>query len=108
MGKRQRIQYLIEELREMQIVMKEIAEQMLFGDFSMTEDSYKEMKADYLAFIITMVDILNGAAYLFEQVPRTDNRYWKEQQEIQEYSEALKKEIANNMDKNDEKGRMKN
>ena len=66
------------------------------------------MKADYLAFIITMVDILNGAAYLFEQVPRTDNRYWKEQQEIQEYSEALKKEIANNMDKNDEKGRMKN
>lgn len=107
-GKRQRIQYLIEELREMQIVMKEIAEQMLFGDFSMTEDSYKEMKADYLAFIITMVDILNGAAYLFEQVPRTDNRYWKEQQEIQEYSEALKKEIANNMDKNDEKGRMKN
>ena len=106
-GKRQRIQYFVEELREMQIVMKEIAEQMLFGDFSMTEDSYKEMKADYLAFIITMVDILNGAAYLFEQVPRTDNRYWKEQQEIQEYSEALKKEIANNMDKNDETGYMK-
>lgn len=62
------IQYLIEELREMQIVMKEIA----------------------------------------EQVVRTDNRYWKEQQEIQEYSEALKKEIVNNLDKNDEIGRMKN
>ena len=106
-GKRQRIQYLVEELREMQIVMKEIAEQMLFGDFSMTEVSYKEMKADYLAFLITMVDILNGAAYLFEQVPTSDNRYWKEQKEIQEYSEALKKGIANNLAKNDETGDIK-
>lgn len=41
-----------------------------------------------------MVDILNGAACLFEQVPTSDNRYWKEQKEIQEYSEALKKGIA--------------
>ena len=54
-----------------------------------------------------MVDILNGAAYLFEQIPRTDNRYWKEQKEIQEYSEALKKEIVNNLDKNDGTGYMK-
>lgn len=54
-----------------------------------------------------MVDILNGAACLFEQVPTSDNRYWKEQKEIQEYSEALKKGIANNLDKNDETGDIK-
>jgi hypothetical protein len=34
-------------------------------------------------------------------------RYWKEQKEIQEYSEALKKGIANNLDKNDETGDIK-
>ena len=59
-----------------------------------TWESYKELKEDYLAFVITMVDILNGAAYLFEKKPDSDNRHWKEQQEIQQYCEALGKEIG--------------
>lgn len=93
-GTKQRVQYLVEELRETQIVMKEITEQILSGDFSMFWESYKELKEDYLAFVITMVDILNGAAYLFEKKPDSDNRHWKEQQEIQQYCEALGKEIG--------------
>ena len=93
-GTKQRVQYLVEELRETQIVMKEITEQILSGDFSMSGESYKELKEDYLAFVITMVDILNGAAYLFEKKPDSDNRHWKEQQEIQQYCEALGKEIG--------------
>lgn len=44
--------------------------------------------------MITMVDILNGAAYLFDKKPDSDNRHWKEQQEIQEYCEAIREEIA--------------
>ena len=38
-GTKQRVQYLVEELRETQIVMKEITEQILSGDFSI--DVYK-------------------------------------------------------------------
>ena len=94
MGTKQRVRYLVEELRETQIVMKEITEQILSGDFPMSGESYKELKEDYLAFVITMVDILNGAAYLFEKKPDSDNRHWKEQQEIQQYCEALGKEIG--------------
>lgn len=56
-------------------------------------ESYKEFKEDYLAFMITMVDILNGAAYLFDKKPDSDNRHWKEQKEIQEYCEAISKEV---------------
>lgn len=93
-GTKQRVQYLVEELRETQIVMKEITDQILSGDFSMSGESYKELKEDYLAFMITMVDILNGAAYLFDKKPDSDNRHWKEQQEIQEYCEALGKDIS--------------
>lgn len=93
-GTKQRVQYLVEELRETQIVMKEITEQILSGEFSMSGESYKELKEDYLAFMITMVDILNGAAYLFDKKPNSDNRHWKEQQEIQEYCEALGKDIS--------------
>lgn len=94
-GTKQRVQYLVEELREMQIVMREITEQILSGDFGLSEDGYKELKVDYLAFVITMVDILNGAAYLFDQNPEIDNRFWKKQQEIQEYKAVLKEEFTN-------------
>ena len=99
-GKKQRVQYLVEELRETQIVMKEITEQILSGDFFMSEESYKELKEDYLAFMITMVDILNGAAYLFDKKPDSDNRHWKEQQEIQEYCEAIRGDIKGKEMKN--------
>ena len=74
--------------------MKEITEQILSDGFSISGESYKELKEDYLAFMITMVDILNGAAYLFEKKPDSDNRHWKEQQEIQQYCEVLGKEIG--------------
>ena len=100
MGTKQRVQYLVEELRETQIVMKEITEQILSGDFSMSGESYKELKEDYLAFVITMVDILNGAAYLFDKKPDSDNRHWKEQQEIQEYCEAIRGDIKGKEMKN--------
>ena len=83
--------------------MKEITEQILSGDFPMSGESYKELKEDYLAFVITMVDILNGAAYLFEKKPDSDNRHWKEQREIQEYCEALGKAIRGK-EKQGEKG----
>ena len=36
----------------------------------------------------------DGAAYLFDKKPDSDNRHWKEQQEIQEYCEAIREEIA--------------
>ena len=102
-GTKQRVQYLVEELRETQIVMKEITEQILSGDFSMSEESYKELKEDYLAFMITMVDILNGAAYLFEKKPDSDNRHWKERKEIQEYCKALGKRLVEKKNR-EEKG----
>lgn len=73
---------------------REITEQILSGDFCLSEDGYKELKADYLAFVITMVDILNGAAYLFDKNSEIDNRYWKKQQKIQEYKAVLKEEFT--------------
>lgn len=73
------------ELRETQLVIKEIAEQIQSGNFSLSDESYMELKEDYLAFAITMVDILNGAAYLFDKKPDSDSRHWKEVLELAEY-----------------------
>lgn len=93
-GKRERIQRLVDEVQEMQITMKEIAGQIQSGNFSLSDDSYRELKEDYLAFAITMIDILNGAAYLFDKKPECDSRHWKEEIQLGEYEEALKRNAS--------------
>lgn len=68
-GKKENIQRIVDALQEMQIVMREIAGQIQSGDFSLSEKSYQELKEDYLALAVTVVDIVDGAAYLFDKVP---------------------------------------
>ena len=89
-GKREYVQHIVDELRETQIVIKEIAEQIQSGIFSLSDESYMELKEDYLAFAITMVDILNGAAYLFDKKLDSDSRHWKGKVELEEYRHVLK------------------
>ena len=89
-GKREYVQHIVDELRETQIVIKEIAEQIQSGNFSLSDESYRGLKEDYLAFAIKMVDILNGAAYLFDKKLDSDSRHWKGKVELEEYRHVLK------------------
>ena len=89
-GKREYVQHIVDELRETQIVIKEIAEQIQSGNFSLSDESYRGLKEDYLAFAITMVYILNGAAYLFDKKLDSDSRHWKGKVELEEYRHVLK------------------
>ena len=79
----------MDALQEMQCTMKEIVRQLQSGDFSLSGDAYKEMKEDYLAMAITVVDIVNGAAYLFDKIPDTDNQHWKADLELEQFRNVL-------------------
>ena len=74
-GNQVNIKRIVDALQEMQCTMKEIVRQLQSGDFSLSGDAYKEMKEDFLAMAITAVDIVNGAAYLFDKLPDTDNQF---------------------------------
>lgn len=89
-GTKENIKHIVDTAQEMQEVMKEIARQIQSGDFALSEEAYKELKADYYAFVITMVDILNGAAYLFDKKAEVDNQHWKYDLEEEKYKEVLK------------------
>ena len=63
------------------------------GEGIVTEyEIYESLKMDYLALRITSVDILNGAAYLFEKVSDNDNQHWKVDLELEELREVLRLE----------------
>ena len=91
-GKKENIQRIVDALQEMQMVMKEIAGQIQSGGFSLNDSSYQELKNDYLALTTALVDIMNGAAYLFEKRPLQNQRDWKAELELEQYRNILKME----------------
>ena len=88
-GKKENIQRIVDALQEMQMVMKEIAGQIQTGDFILSDESYQELKRDYLALAITVVDIVNGAAYLFEKESAKSQKDWKAELELEQYRHVL-------------------
>ena len=92
-GKKENIQRIVDALQEMQTVMKEIAGQIQSGDFSLSKEGYQELKRDYLALVITVVDIVDGAAYLFEKEHPTNRRNWKAELELEQYRHVLELDV---------------
>lgn len=88
-GKKENIQRIIDALQEMQIVMREIAGQIRSGDFSLSDRNYQELKEDYLALVLTIVDIVDGAAYLFGKEPPSKRRNWKAELELEQFRSVL-------------------
>ena len=65
-GKKENIKKLIDELQEMNNVMTEIAGQIMSGDFFMEEETFQEMKQEYMALVSFVADYMEGAEYLLE------------------------------------------
>ena len=88
-GKKENIQRIVDALQEMQMVMKEIAGQIQSGDFSLSDEGYQEFKSDYLALVLTVIDIVDGAAYLFGKECPAERRNWKAELELDQYRNVL-------------------
>ena len=88
-GKKENVQRIVDSLQEMQEVMREIAGQIQSGDFLLSKESYQELKRDYMALVITIVDIVDGAAYLFSKDSPTMRRSWKSELELEQYGHVL-------------------
>lgn len=66
-GKKQTVQLIVDELQDMKNTLEEIAGQLLAGKMVLSKEEFSELEKEYLALIITVVEIVNGAAYLFER-----------------------------------------
>lgn len=86
-GSQVNIKRIVDALQEMQYTMKEIVRQLQSGDFSLSDKAYKELHNDILAVAITVVDILNGASYLFEKEPPLVSEDFKDKNVIEVHEE---------------------
>lgn len=58
------------------------------------------MKNDYLALVLTVVDIADGAAYLFGKESMADRRNWKAELELEQYRSILELDENNSRNEN--------
>lgn len=93
-GKKENVQRIVDVLQEMKIVMEELARQIQSGEFSLSNSGYDDLKRDYLALVISVVDIVNGAAYLFGN---ETGRCWKDKKAEQKL-EQLRYALENSGD----------
>lgn len=98
-GKAENIRRIVDEVQEMKIMMSEIVGQLQSGDFVLSDESYAELKEDYLALAITLVDILDGTAYLFEKEAPKSRRNYKAELELEQYRHILEQPETQNNDK---------
>lgn len=68
----------------------------------MSEEGYKELQRDYLALVITVVNIVDGAAFLFGKENPMDRRNWKAELELEQYRSIL--ELNKNNSRNENRG----
>jgi len=94
-GKEENIQRIVDAVQELRTVMIEIAGQIQSGDFILSDESYAELKQDYLALAITLVEILDGAAYLFDKTPPENRRNYKAELELEDLRAVLERDADN-------------
>ena len=79
-GTRENINRIVREMRIMESVVSDIAEQFKLGNMPMTDESFNVMYDEFFALILTVKDILKGAAYLYGIEPCQDDVDWKSNQ----------------------------
>ena len=89
---RERMLRIIGEVQEMRDVMKDVAGQMMSGNITLSEKSFQEMKEEYLALAVSIVDILDGASYLFGYGTSEGSPKWKAMKDVDELADAVRRQ----------------
>ena len=87
------IQRIVDSLQDTQATLKVMADDLRSGEFYLLKGNYDELREDLLALTVTMIDIIDGAAYLFNKSPPERNINWKLELERKDLREALKNEL---------------
>ena len=92
-GTSENIQRIVDSLQDTQTTLRVLAGDLRSGEFYLSKGNYDELREDLLALTVTMIDIIDGAAYLFNKSPPERNINWKLELERKDLREALKNEL---------------
>lgn len=88
-GSKNNIQKIVDAVEEMKNVVSEIASRETAGDFPLSEESFRVMSMRYIAMCVAIVDILDGASYLFGVEKPKSSSVLGKQEQLQQLLETL-------------------
>lgn len=72
-GKKETVYRLVEELREMRTVIRDVAEQLRQEETTLTNEGLQEMQTDFSNMLQAILWMLDGAKYLWEGADACEN-----------------------------------
>lgn len=90
-GNKDNIQRIVNAVEEMVFSLNAIASSLTTGDFPLSDESFHEMRLRYYAMCLSLVDILDGASYLFPDKTKPSSVLSKADR-IEQLLESLKRE----------------
>lgn len=88
-GNAKNIKKIVDSIQEMQYVMQEIASRLTVGDFPLSTETFHEMSKRYIAICLSIIDILDGAAYLFDKQKDDDGSVLEKEEKLKEIIDAI-------------------
>lgn len=88
-GSRDNIKKIVDTVQEVRYTMSEISSSIATGDFPLSEDTFNEMVMRYYAVCNAIVEILDGAAYLFDKEPSDSSSVLKRTERLQQLLSSL-------------------
>ena len=88
-GNKKNIQRIVDSLEEVRNVMVEISSRITTGDFPMSEDDFEVMAKRYLALCSAIVDIADGASYLFGVDNPKPSSVFEKQEHLKQLLESI-------------------
>lgn len=90
-GTKANVQRIVNAVEEMKYTMESILDSLSTREFPLSEDSFNNMILHYYGVCVSIVDILDGAAYLFGKESRYGSPL-KKQERMEQLLESLRTE----------------
>lgn len=88
-GNKNNVQRIVDAVQEMQYTLKEISSRISTGDFPLSDEVFREMSMRYYAMCLSIVEILDGASYLFGKENPKSSSAMEKQERLRQLLETL-------------------
>lgn len=95
-GSPKNIQRIVDSVEEMRFSVQETASRLTAGGFLLKDETLREMGLRYCAMCMGIVEILDGASYLFGNKGRAGRTESEKEEQIRQLLETLDFDCQNN------------
>lgn len=88
-GSKVNIKKILDTIQEMKYSLTEISSSISAGDFPLSEETFTEMSLRYVSVCSMIIDILDGASYLFDKKPPFRGSVLEREEHLKQLLESI-------------------